>query len=252
MEHKKSNIGDNISTSQDNKLKKPDSHKHYSYKDDTPRNDLWTDGLICAFEFIRKKPTRTGSKISSKQQVDGGDSKMHVLANEQAEAPLPRLDRNKLTELSPSDGFRSNETLSFVDYQYSQFHQSNPPHGMERLQDSYWVPIGWARISELVRTVQGDADFTLQQFESVVPEGDLTVADLAAPYWERPAGPIWWCHVLAGHPSVQAWLSNAQLLHPAVSLALRDESRLISERMKHLLYEVVFFCKCLKFAILIV
>ncbi|KAB1199028.1 hypothetical protein CJ030_MR0G028236 [Morella rubra] len=163
---------------------------------------------------------------------------MHVLANEQAEAPLPRLDRNKLTELSPSDGFRSNETLSFVDYQYSQFHQSNPPHGMERLQDSYWVPIGWARISELVRTVQGDADFTLQQFESMVPEGDLTVADLAAPYWERPAGPIWWCHVLAGHPSVQAWLSNAQLLHPAVSLALRDESRLISERMKHLLYEV--------------
>ncbi|PNX74004.1 magnesium transporter CorA-like family protein, partial [Trifolium pratense] len=69
-------------------------------------------------------------------------------------------------------------------------------------------------------------------------EDDFTVADLAAPYWECLAGPIWWCHVYAGHPSVEAWLSNAQWLHPAVSLALRDESRLISERMQHLLYEV--------------
>ena len=71
-------------------------------------------------------------------------------------------------------------------------------------------------------------------------EADLTVADLAAPYWEHPAGPIWWFHVCAGHPSIQAWLSNAQWLHPAVSLALKDESRLISERMKRLLYEVDF------------
>ncbi|KAJ6691444.1 DENN DOMAIN-CONTAINING PROTEIN 3 [Salix koriyanagi] len=42
-----------------------------------------------------------------------------------------------------------------------------------------------------------------------------TVADLVAPYWERPAGPTWWCHVAAGHTSVQAWLNNAKWLHPA-------------------------------------
>ncbi|KAJ6430503.1 hypothetical protein OIU84_021829 [Salix udensis] len=39
--------------------------------------------------------------------------------------------------------------------------------------------------------------------------------DLVAPYWERPAGPTWWCHVAAGHTSVQAWLNNAKWLHPA-------------------------------------
>ncbi|CAN6558973.1 unnamed protein product [Malus baccata var. baccata] len=43
---------------------------------------------------------------------------------------------------------------------------------------------------------------------------------------------------LRGHPTVEVWLSNAQWLHPAVSLALRDESRLISDRMKHLRYEL--------------
>ena len=44
----------------------------------------------------------------------------------------------------------------------------------------------------------------------------------------------------AGHPSIQAWLSSAQWLHPAVSLALKDASHLISERMSHLLYVVDF------------
>ncbi|EXB92399.1 hypothetical protein L484_021383 [Morus notabilis] len=37
---------------------------------------------------------------------------------------------------------------------------------------------------------------------------------------------------------IHSWLSSAQWLYPAVSIALRDESRLISERMKHLFYEV--------------
>ncbi|KAF0898531.1 hypothetical protein E2562_008125 [Oryza meyeriana var. granulata] len=67
---------------------------------------------------------------------------------------------------------------------------------------------------------------------------DITVADVAAPYWQRPAGPTWWCHVMAGHPAVDAWLATARWLHPAICVALRDESMLISEKMKHLLYEV--------------
>ncbi|KAL0305539.1 UNVERIFIED_CONTAM: hypothetical protein Sradi_5971200 [Sesamum radiatum] len=36
----------------------------------------------------------------------------------------------------------------------------------------------------------------------------------------------------------EAWLNAAQWLHPAIRTALRDESKLISDRMKHLLYEV--------------
>jgi hypothetical protein len=39
-------------------------------------------------------------------------------------------------------------------------------------------------------------------------EDDYTVADLAAPYWQRPVGPTW-CHVTAGHPSIDAWLNSA-------------------------------------------
>lgn len=224
-------------------MKKPDSHKNYSNKDDLPRNDLWTDGLICAFEFIRgrKKPisSGSGSRIPSTQHIDGEYSMIRVPEHGQAEVSSPTLDKNKLNDP------RSSETSSFDNYKYSQIHQSSQFHGVERLDCSHWVPIGWARISELVKTVQVDTDLLLQQFESVDDESDLTVADLAAPYWERPAGPIWWCHVLANNPSVQAWLSKAEFLHPAVSLALRDESRLISEKMKHLLYEVDFFFKIL-------
>ena len=66
----------------------------------------------------------------------------------------------------------------------------------------------------------------------------LTVADLAHPYWQNRAGPTFWCHVDAHHPNVVKLLTNPGWLHPAVSLALRDEKRLISDRMKHLLYEV--------------
>ena len=86
--------------------------------------------------------------------------------------------------------------------------------------------------------MQIDAGWSEQQVDLMDDEEDLTVADLAAPYWERQAGPTWWCHVAAGHPCVDAWLKSAQWLHPAISVALRDENRLISDRMKHLLYEV--------------
>ncbi|KAM3748575.1 hypothetical protein ACB098_05G119100 [Castanea mollissima] len=222
MEQINNDKRENHSTIQGNKMKKPD----YSIKDDMPRNALWTDGLICAFEFIRGRKKSISSRM------------MHMPANGQAEASSPRVVRNVLLENSSLNDFRSNEISSFDDYKYSQISQPSQLHGMESLDGSHWVPIGWARISELVQNLQVDAEVTSRQFESMDDEADLTVADLAAPYWERPAGPIWWCHVYAGHPSIQAWLSKAQWLHPAVSLALKDESRLISERMKHLLYEV--------------
>ena len=69
-------------------------------------------------------------------------------------------------------------------------------------------------------------------------DDSLTAAELAQPYWQGRAGPTFWCHVDARHPNIQKTLANSRWLHPAVSVALRDEKKLISDRMKHLLYEV--------------
>ncbi|KAK3446252.1 hypothetical protein EUGRSUZ_A01984 [Eucalyptus grandis] len=86
-------------------------------------------------------------------------------------------------------------------------------HALEEFRGGHRVPIGWLRIHQLIDFGDSEDD-------------------------ERPVGPTWWCHVAADHPFVQSWLSNAQWLHPAISISLRDESRLMSERTKHLLYEV--------------
>jgi hypothetical protein len=207
---------------------KPESYKTYYGRDPNPGNDLWTDGLICAFEFVRGKrrhvKSRSTSKFGNRLHFDSHYSKKHVPSNGLMEATSTRTDEKKLSHPSFDD---DKEGPVF------QVGESNAP---ENDEGDHWVPIGWSRISELVQAVQVDGVWS--QFEIEDSEDDFTVADLAAPYWERPAGPIWWCHVSAGRPSVEAWLSNSQWLHPAVSLALRDESRLISERMQHLLYEV--------------
>ncbi|KAL5839172.1 hypothetical protein ACOSQ4_011780 [Xanthoceras sorbifolium] len=233
MEQKSSELGEDHPNSQGQKMKKPESHQNYANKDVTLRSDLWRDGLVCAFEFIRShkrsRSSKTGSKIPSRQS-DDDHSKIPVPVNRLREASSQELDRNKLLDSSFADEFRGNQKSPFSDYRDND--------ATERFDGGHWVPIGWARISELVRTVQVDGGWTSQQLELMDDEDDVTAADLAAPYWERPAGPVWWCHVSAGHPSVEAWLKNAHWLHPAVSLALRDESRLISERMKYLLYEV--------------
>ncbi|XP_010508491.1 PREDICTED: uncharacterized protein LOC104785064 [Camelina sativa] len=155
-------------------------------------HNLWTNGLICAFEFCQGHHR----KINSTNAVLGH----------------PSLTMNK--QNCESDHFGSGE------------------EGSSR---SYWRGIGWDRISELVKTVQVDNDWKFQNFD----EDKATVAELAAPYWERPLdGPTWWCHVDPTHPGIASWLRNAHWLHPAVSLALRDETKLISDRMKHILYEV--------------
>ncbi|KAJ1420948.1 Mg2+ transporter protein, CorA-like/Zinc transport protein ZntB [Sesbania bispinosa] len=218
------------------KEKKPESHKNNHGRDPNPGNDLWTDGLICAFEFVRgqKKSfkSRSSSKITDRLHLDGQYS------NGLMEASSKRLDKSKLSQASSVNVLRDSTFGASDDDKESQVLKVGQSNAPEKYQGNHWVPIGWARISELVQAVQVDAVWSSHEFEFEDSEDDLTVADLAAPYWERPAGPTWWCHVSAGHPTVEAWLSNAQWLHPAVSLALRDESRLISERMKHLLYEV--------------
>ncbi|KAJ3670795.1 hypothetical protein LUZ60_008221 [Juncus effusus] len=157
-------------------------------KEAPPVSNLWTGGILCAFEHIKE----------------------------------PHLHHRRP---SPPKNTPTNNT-------------NKPPDQLHTIE-SKWVPIGWTRISELVQRVQTDARWESEQAEFYMEEEeDYTVADVAAPYWERPVGPTWWCHVIAGHPAVEAWLRDAQWLHPAIRIALRDESRLISDRMKHLLYEV--------------
>ncbi|OVA00986.1 Mg2+ transporter protein [Macleaya cordata] len=224
------------------KMKQQENNKNHFSKDGMPGTELWTDGLICAFEFVRgsRKTIRskTGSRTRLGQQINGKDSKKQVPRCGITDASPQNVQRNNLSE-SPSlievgsdENFPSDDQKDTDNYHTGRFHVT------EKFAESHWVPIGWARISELVETVQVDAGWASQPIEFMDDENDFTVADVAAPYWERPAGPTWWCHVAAGHKFIDAWLSNAQWLHPAISLALRDESRLISDRMKHLLYEV--------------
>ncbi|KAJ4822040.1 hypothetical protein Tsubulata_001622 [Turnera subulata] len=232
--------GEDRSNSQSNRGKKPESNRHNGSRDVMPMNDLWTDGLICAFERVRRRrrSTKSASKIPSRQIATSESSKTDLPVNGLRESfPRAMEGINELESLPFPSEFRGSQDAIPLEYRDGQIHHSGSYHAAERFEEVHWVPIGWARISELVQTIQTDADWATQPLEMDDEDG-LTVADVAAPYWERPAGPTWWCHVSAGHPSVQAWLSNAKWLHPAISLALRDESRLISERMKHLLYEV--------------
>jgi hypothetical protein len=215
---------------------KPEYYKTYHGRDPNPGSDLWTDGLICAFEFVygKKRPvkSRYSSKVTNRLHFDSQHS------NGLVEASSTRPDEKKLSHLSSVNVSRDSSFDASGDDKEGQVLQVDQSNAPEMHEGDHWAPIGWTRISELVQAVPVDAVWSSHQFEFADSEDDFTVSDLVAPYWERPAGPIWWCHVSAGHPTVESWLSNARWLHPAVSLALTDESRLISERMKHLFYEV--------------
>ncbi|KAK3037411.1 hypothetical protein RJ639_030173 [Escallonia herrerae] len=234
MKHNMSGVGDSRCVIQSNRTKKQENNKNHHNKDAMPGSELWTDGLICAFELVRghRKSARPKSNLKS---LSAENIKKEVPTYGKVEASAEKTNEKHLLD---STSLMKLDAGSVDDNTDTHGYQSDCPHTMDKLVGGHWVPIGWARISELVQTVQVNAGWTSQQFDLMDDEDDLTTADLAAPYWERRAGPIWWCHVAAGHQSVNAWLSNAQWLHPAISVALRDESRLISDRMKHLLYEV--------------
>ena len=203
---------------------KPEQN-HYS-KESLPGSELWTNGLLCAFEYVKGKSrpvrSRSNKKPHPTHQANSHNMKKQVSSGIDASVQ------------EQNDGYLSEPTSLAQGRGDNNFHS----HKVEKIDGSHWVPIGWARISELVETVQISAEWVPQQFDFMDDEDDRTIADLAAPYWERPAGPVWWCHVAASHPHISVWLNNASWLHPAVSIALRDENRLISEKMKHLLYEV--------------
>lgn len=218
-------VNEDYSASFGNEMKEWGNHKiHRSSRDNLQAGELWTDGLICAFEFIR------------------GSQKIHSAAAVREVAKKKCFQGNQIKSLERSPNRNSFRESSLqvepgaVDL--DDFHNNNYC-GKEGLPRSYWKPIGWARISELVQDVHSDAGWALPQPNDFTDdESDVPVADVATPYWERPVGPTWWCHLDAAHPYVTTWFGSSHWLHPAISIALQYESRLISDRMKHLLYEV--------------
>ncbi|MED6217923.1 hypothetical protein PIB30_022062 [Stylosanthes scabra] len=177
--------------------------------------EVWTDGLICAFEFI--KGVRD---VAKKKRFEGR-----------------KFSRNGYIDSTPT--LLDQSGIGGLDDGLDDYHQSPQQFlGKEGHHRSYWRPIGWSRISELVQAVQVDDGWASQLHDFTDDEIDVAVADVATPYWEKPVGPTWWCHLDASHPFVVTWLGSSHWLHPAISIALKDESRLISDRMKHLLYEV--------------
>lgn len=235
-----SGMGEN-SRSQNKKIKKVENYKSQYSKDVTIGSELWTDGLICAFELVKghkRSYSKSHLKIQPAPYLNVERIKKQVPTHARVEASTRDVDNKNLLDCISLIELGTNQVGSVnddIDIHNSQLEHSHTP---EKFDGSHWVPIGWTRLSELVKKVQVDAAWVSKQFDFMDDEDDRTIADLAAPYWERAAGPIWWCHVAAGHHFVDDWLNNAQWLHPAISVALRDESRLISERMKHLLYEV--------------
>lgn len=222
------------SAKMNNGTKNRENHKQQLSRDVMLGSELWTDGLLCAFEFVRGQRKTNGARATE-----------HYAAREPKKPPLYKYGASNV---SPQDVDKDHfiephytTESAYVDIRNADgqsYQQDYPYQSQERSPGNYWIPIGWSRISELLQTVHIDSGWASQPVDLSDEEDDVTVADVAAPYWQSPVGPTWWCHVAAGHPSINAWLSNAQWLHPAISIALRDESKLISERMKHLLYEV--------------
>ncbi|XP_004248213.1 uncharacterized protein [Solanum lycopersicum] len=222
------------SAKMNNGTKNRENHKQQLSRDVMLGSELWTDGLLCAFEFVRGQRKTNGARATE-----------HYAVRDPKKPPLYKYGASNF---SPQDVDKDHfiephypTESAYVDIENGDsqsYHQDYPYHSRETSPGNYWIPIGWSRISELLQTVQIDSGWASQPVDLSDEEDDVTVADVAAPYWQNPVGPTWWCHVAAGHPSINAWLSNAHWLHPAISIALRDESKLISERMKHLLYEV--------------
>ncbi|KAI9092727.1 hypothetical protein K1719_027524 [Acacia pycnantha] len=201
-----------FSASPGDEMNKQDIRKIQSSKDKIPGGELWNDGLICAFEFV---------SVPRKSRLAEGVQTNFLLRT--------KVTGNCSNDCSLTDKSGVNKSQSH------HLHQGN----RERLPRSHWRPIGWARISELTQTMQVETEWASSESHGFSDEEtDVTAADVVTPCRERPVGPTWWCHVDAGHPFIRAWLSSAQWLHPAISIALREENKLISERMIYLLYEV--------------
>ena len=236
----------------------------YSNPNPNSEQQLWVDGLLCAYEFVPgpKKHIKLTGKLDSHEpglfkgsfdaEVAVKSTDVGTIEDIISQRKIP--PSSSTPELGPKS--RSNLLLQELSSQKPGKTSNEDQHRSHQEQEQqevvekrktrsshHWVPIGWNRLEELVGSVQIDADWLWADDAAVSSENSeyefLSVADVAIPYWEPKSGPTWWCNVLAGHPRVEAWLSHShKWLHPAVSSALKDESKLISERMKHLFYEV--------------
>ncbi|XP_039011220.1 zinc transport protein ZntB-like [Hibiscus syriacus] len=229
--------GNGYSASMRNGMKKQDYQKNLQSRNDAIGSDLWTDGLICAFEYVEGQgktgQQKSPAKLWSAQYGSKEASRRRIYAYEPENSLIENASSNNIAYFP----ILKESAVTVKDASYENPCTRNLSPG-EEFPRSYWKPIGWGRVYELVQMLQVDGGWDSQPIELSENEDEVTIADLAAPYWERPSGPTWWCHVAADHPAINAWLSTAPWLHPAISVALRDESRLISERMKYLFYEV--------------
>lgn len=234
--------------------KKPHNSKHAC-----DGVDLWTDGLLCAYEYVpsHRKHFRVGGKLDDKSGLLEGkfDADLTLKSGNLDEAgPLlkhsaehaaldefPRPTNGRLGSAGPSQGAAQVANQSGKPIDEISSAGKDDKNVTKSIDGGRWIPIGWKRLAELAQAAKVGADLLSSSSEESLYGDDselVCVADVAAPFWVPRAGPTWWCNVLAGHPHINSWLTGAQWLHPAVRDALRDENRLISERMKHLYYEV--------------
>lgn len=226
--------------------------------------DLWRDGLLCAYEFLPapSKKFKVGANFGNQNGHVQGRLDCEISVKHPQDYLGIDLNRSHDSFGGVSEDCRPGSTASGVgslgtevqgfvvresllkDEEKAPSPTSSSPRGFhdhrwngKKEPGPQWIPIGWPRLSELFQAVQGDPLWCND--DGLSDEDDsLTAADLAHPYWQKRNGPTFWCHVDARHPNIQKTLANSCWLHPAVSVALRDEKRLISDRMKHLLYEV--------------
>lgn len=189
-------------------MKKHDYQKNHRNRNEAIGGDIWKDGLISGFEYVKGQrktvQQKSDAKFWSKQYAPKEASRKRSNGNEPDIYFAENVNSNNLAKSPPL----IESALRVKDAVNENKFSRNLNNG-EEFPRNCWKPIGWDRVSELVRTLQVDDGWASQPIELTENEDDVTVTDLATPYWERAVGPTWWCHVAADHPSINAWLSNA-------------------------------------------
>ncbi|XLS95448.1 hypothetical protein HN51_071456, partial [Arachis hypogaea] len=110
------------------KHQKSESNSTYNTGESNPGNNLWTDGLICAFEFVqgRKKPIKHKSplKISDKLNLDVYQCK--------------RPDKDNLSHHSSVNSLRDSSLGASDDDKESQFSSMNWVAGLLVARFQWW------------------------------------------------------------------------------------------------------------------
>ncbi|KAI3937704.1 hypothetical protein MKW92_010586 [Papaver armeniacum] len=155
-------------------MKKQDNLTNCCSKENMPESELWTDGLICAFEFVRELRKTIVSKPASDTHFD-----QHFNGKD-PEKQVPNGTTDSISQNVQHIDHPEFESLKKVEPD-AKFHLEdaiiNHSDGTEKSVGSHWVPIGWARIYELAQTVQVGGKWSSQAMESISDEDEFTVAD---------------------------------------------------------------------------